>query len=181
MSLISKELSGEDVIQLGERPPRQRGFHRAAINILPYENLDSVSSIDQILSADGCCVLLYQEDATSGHWVAIFKRTPKTISFFDSYGEMPDRQQNFMTDSVRKRFYKSPHIARLLASSPYRIHYNDNQFQSDGSDVATCGRHCVVRLWKRGLSSSKYRDFIHRQCKKHDVTPDELVTYLTSS
>jgi len=71
-------------------------------------------------------------------------------------------------------------LARLLQASPYRINYNDKQFQADGTDIATCGRHCVVRLWKRNLSSGKYKEFIEKLCKKYKLTPDEVVLQLTS-
>jgi len=84
-----------------------------------------------------------------------------------------------MTDAVRQRFYTNPNLARLMYECPYPIDYNHIKFQKDGDDIATCGRHCIVRLWKRVTSTESYGRWVHSLCQRHSLTPDELVYVLT--
>ena len=171
-------LSDSDIRVLLQTPPNIKGFLPTSVNIVPYTELGQYNSIDGLFSRCNCCIILYQEEINSGHWVCLFKRN-KTIYFFDSYGIRPDRQQHTMSESVRKRFYEDPELIYLMYHSPYKIDYNPYQFQADGMDIATCGRHCIVRLWNRGKNADQYKKWVDKVCKKHTLNPDELVYLLT--
>ena len=173
-------LSDTDVLNLCQNAPPISFFNRCSPHILSYENLVGLNSIDEALSPDGTCVLLYQEKKYQGHFVALFKRL-QTIYFFDSYGGLPDRQQKYLPDEAIERFYSQPTLVKLLVNSPYSIDFSPVQFQSFDKDIATCGRWCVVRLWLRSFASTKFEKFILKNAKRFRLSPDELVYLLTST
>lgn len=53
--------------------------------------------------------------------------------------------------------------------------YNKTKFQKVDDDIATCGRHCVIRLLFKDLPLPKYAKMI----EKSGMSPDEFVTRKT--
>ena len=54
--------------------------------IIEYKDLKNYNSIDELLPNDkDFCVLLYENEAHSGHWTAVLKYD-NDIELFDSYG-----------------------------------------------------------------------------------------------
>ena len=68
-----------------------------------------------------------------------------------------------------------PYLTKLLRASGKPVYYNSHQFQQDKSSVATCGRHCVVRLLYAPYSLDKYKAIIDES----GMTPDDFVAALT--
>jgi len=52
-------LSDSDLRTLGKSPPNVKGFQSCTISIIPYEHLDKVQSVDEIVSPNKPCILLY--------------------------------------------------------------------------------------------------------------------------
>ena len=169
LDVINMPMSGEDIKRF---LPHTR--------VLTYPEFATMNSIDEAFGPDGTCVFLYETSHGYGHWCALFKRPKNQVEVFDSYGYVPDDELKLIPKHFRKINNETrPHLAFLLQASPYQIHYNPYRLQSDARDVATCGRHCVARLWHRQLP---IEDYAHRlaklECK--GITPDEYVAALFS-
>jgi hypothetical protein len=68
-----------------------------------------------------------------------------------------------------------PHLTALLINSPYTIHYNDHPLQVESDNVATCGRHCVIRAINKKMDIDEYFKWLNNL----KFSPDEAVTMLT--
>lgn len=177
--MVDYPLSDSDILRIANSPPLSicKPFQP---NILTYTQLDNVEDIDDILSADGTCIILFQEQSdNSGHWVSCFKRG-NTICFYDPYGVPPDMQKTYLSGSARERYYQYPVFGKLLVESPYRIDYNDVQVQQDGSDIATCGRHNILRIWCRNMSNSKFIEWLRQRVSNTGCPVDVVATLLTN-
>jgi hypothetical protein len=144
--------------------------------IIPYPELENMRSIDECFDSHGRCILFFPNvSATMGHWCCMIRR-PKSIEFFDPYGDAPEEQKNGLSESRKEALdIDEPSLKRLLRGSGLPVYYNTHPFQADRSDVATCGRHCVVRLLYAPYSLDKYAGII----KKSGLTPDDFVSGLT--
>jgi hypothetical protein len=70
---------------------------------------------------------------------------------------------------------EKPFLTKLLRASGKPVFYNNHAFQSSSPSVATCGRHCVVRLLYAPYSLDKYGGII----KKSGMSADDFVSGLT--
>jgi hypothetical protein len=155
------------------------------ITLMPYYELRDVRDIDEIFDPQGRCMLLYGiESKTNGHWVCL-KRYEDHIEFFDSIGVhqeggVPDSQLHWVSAAKRAEMGEdSPYLKRLMRKKGLPVTYNKATLQDDDPAIATCGRHCVSRLWKSALALDAYVDWLQRQSKQRKRTPDEYVTELT--
>lgn len=139
-------------------------------NLITYDKLANVNSIDQILNPYGACIILFLTKENYGHWCCLFKINDKLLEFFDPYGYMPDEELQFSNGN------KQPLLTKLLLRSKYDISYNHYRFQKMKPDVKTCGRHVAIRLLCRDLNLDQYIKFI----KSSRYNPDEIVTLLTA-
>jgi hypothetical protein len=130
-------------------------------------------SIDECFDEKGRCILLYPNiSPTMGHWVCMI-RSKKGIEFFDPYGEAPEEQKNGLSEDRKEALdIEEPTLKRLLRASGLPVYYNTHAFQADGADIATCGKHCAVRLLYAPFSLDKYAGII----KKSGLTADNFVT-----
>jgi hypothetical protein len=152
--------------------------HKA--NIVLYPNLHKYKNIDQVLGPHEATVILFEFKPEYGHWVCIWKLDKQTLSFFNSYGGYPDDSLLYIDGSFRdKSNQEYPYLSELFVNSPYKLTYNEFEFQKHKKDIKTCGRHCVVRLYCRNLDDKEYYDFIEAYKRELGVTADELVTLLT--
>jgi len=168
-------LSGEDM----ERVLSAEGIRA---NISTYT--DAVKhNIDHLLSR-GAGVLCFETRPKYGHWIACW-RNHEGLNWFDSYGIYPDDEThwNFDPEFKRAALEDRPRMLAMLYEEHLRtgepVVYNDVQLQEHKPGVATCGRHVCVRLSNWDLSCDEYIDLITAACKKHSVSPDELVVMAT--
>lgn len=172
-------LSDSQLRKLSNSPPFDI-FEPFNPNIITYSSLENFGDIDDILSSDGTAIILFQEqDDNTGHWIGLFKNGD-TIHFYDSYGGKPDLQKNYLSGSARERYYQKPLLGGLMIDSPYKLDYNDQQVQKDGTDIATCGRHNIVRMWCRGLDNEEYIQWLRQRVKNTGLNKDEIVVALTN-
>lgn len=139
-------------------------------NIVVYEDLKNVNSIEDILKPYGCCVVLYQKSPIDGHWVVINKRK-NCIEFFDSYGMFPDDQLQYASYPGKEKV-----LLKLLEESPMPVSWNPYKLQSEERNINVCGRWCVLRV---ALAKIPLVDFV-KMFIGGEMKPDDYVTILTS-
>lgn len=158
------DLSAEDIKTITE----------GKCNIVIYHDLANYSSIDAVLGADGCAVLLYETRQNFGHWVCLFKVDENTLEFFDSYGFKMDTELKYAT------YDNQPYLSQLVRASNYQLIENTTKLQTWAEDVNTCGRWTAVRVKMRSVQQS---DFIKMFKRNQHYTGDlwvSALTYLTT-
>lgn len=173
-------LSNRDIVRLMDGKTR----------IVMYPELNDIESLDELLEPHGNFILLYEYKKNYGHWTACFRLRDGTggIEFFDSYSYKPDGEKEFVPKLFQK---KNAMVANRLAELLYAkkkggtpITYNQFALQGDrspdGTEIATCGRHCVVRIWLDKYGAEDY-DRIMKWISDMSggKTPDEIVVALT--
>jgi hypothetical protein len=164
--VVSYALSDGDIKQmLGED-----------ISVIAYPQLEHMDDIDQCFDRKGRCIVLYLRDSpTSGHWICLIRRHD-SIEFFDPYGEAPEEQKQGLSRSRLEALdMEQPFLTALMKKKGIPVHYNTHPFQKLRNDIATCGRHCVVRLAYKSLPIEKYAAMI----RKSGLSPDEFVSGVT--
>jgi hypothetical protein len=145
------------------------------IQIWNYPQLKGLSNIDEMFDRKGRAILLFPNSGPySGHWTCLIRK-PRQIEFFDSYGEPPEEQKDGLPQSKLEQYdIDTPELTRLLRGSSVPVYYNTHQFQSNNMDVASCGRHCIVRLFYAPYSLNKYKSVID----KSGMSADDFVSAL---
>ena len=143
------------------------------IKVLNYPDLEGMRDIDDMFDSQGRVVLLYPNAApTVGHWVCLIRRKDR-IEFFDPYGEAPEDQKDDLPRSQLEALdIERPLLMNLLRGSGLPVFYNSHSFQSKRGSVATCGKHCAVRLFYAPYSLSKYKSIID----KSGMSADDFVS-----
>jgi hypothetical protein len=147
------------------------------IKIMTYPQLGRLNSVDEMFDDMGRLILLFPNvSPTMGHWTCLINR-PNKIEFFDPYGDAPDTdQKEGMTKSRLEMLdIDRPYLTKLLRASGKPVYYNTHAFQKESPSVATCGRHCAVRLLYAPFTLDKYKKTID----KSGLTPDNFVSGLT--
>lgn len=148
------------------------------LDIMPYPDLLRAKTIDDVLDEKGRLMLLYlTENQNTGHWVCLLKyRDQPVVEFFDPYGLAPDQQSKWLDDDQLEEFGQdTKHLSKLLRNSPYKVIWNKTKFQKDRSDINTCGRHCLTRLYMKHLTLPQYTKMV----KSSGVSPDDFVSGFT--
>lgn len=139
------------------------------IKILTYDDLKGLRHIDEMFDNKGRSILLYTPfSPTEGHWTCLIRR-PDSIEFFDSYGELPDNEDDLNG--------QPPILTKLMKQSGLPVFFNTKQFQKDKEDIATCGKWCCARL----LYKDKSIDQFNKVVEKFDGPTDDFVSGLIYS
>jgi len=146
------------------------------IKILSYPQLKTMGSIDEAFDSKGRSIILFPNASpTMGHWCCMIRR-PSRIDFFDPYGEAPEEQKDGLSQSRLEALDLShPYLTQLFRQSGLPIYYNNHAFQTDRADVATCGRHCAVRMFYAPFSLQKYKKVMDGS----GMSPDDFVSAIT--
>jgi hypothetical protein len=147
------------------------------IKIWNYPQLKDVDNVNDLFDEKGRAIILFPNNSpTSGHWTCLINRQD-SIEFFDPYGDAPDTAQKDGMSKGRLEMLdiERPDLTRLLRESGKPVFYNHHQFQKESPNVATCGRHCVVRLLYYPYSLDKYGAIM----KKSKMSPDDFVSGVT--
>ncbi len=149
-------------------------------NIILYPDIHKFDNIDQLIQPYGSCIILYEAKPHYGHWCALLKTNNTDIEFFNPYGGIVDDSLDRIKDKYKIATNQAfPYLSYLMYKSNYNLFYNEFQFQNDGSDNRTCGRHCVVRVLRSNLDIYEYKKFLDSLCKLFNTDYDGVVTYLT--
>lgn len=150
------------------------------VKILKYNELYKYNSFDKLLDPYGVVMILYETKKNNGHWVTIFRRNKKLIEIFDSYGfHMPNDELELISDDFRiSDDMKYDYLADLILNNKkYNIEWNDYNFQSTNSKVATCGYWCICRYLLRELSLNQFKKLFDNN-KNKDQYMIKLLKYL---
>ena len=149
--LANTPLSNNDIIKrLGGRT-----------KILMYDEFNKYESLEDVLKPWDNVVFLLRTQEDFGHWMCI-KKNRKRISFFDSYGEFPDKQKKHVPKGFLKESGQSYNkLCELLlkASYKYTIEFSEYKYQKKDGKTATCGQWCCVFI-ESGLTTDDFRQFI---------------------
>lgn len=148
-------------------------------NVILYPDLYKFESIDELLQPFGACFLLFETKPNFGHWCALIKYGD-IVEFFDSYSSYPDDTLDFIPEDFKNESNQNyPYLTALLYHSPYKIEFNDKQYQSRKGNISTCGRHAACRIMFKHLSLKKYNKLINDVKKAINGDADDAVTALT--
>ena len=129
--------------------------------VLVYSDFQEYDDLDSLLTPYDNVVFLLKMMPNYGHWMCI-KRTGDRISFFDSYGEFPDKQKKHVPKGFLKESGQSYNkLCELLlkASYKYTIEFSEYKYQKKDGKTATCGQWCCVFI-ESGLTTDDFRQFI---------------------
>lgn len=162
------DLSGSDILRITDNKTK----------ILPYEALEHVSSLDEILNPFGSVVLLYQTSEKFGHWVALLDKGNHNLEFYDPYGLNVDEELNLDND-FHLRVHNgqlTPHLKSLINKDGWNVQYNKLKLQRMLKDVNTCGRYCALRVRFKDITMKKFNTLLTNNKYYH---PDFWVSALT--
>ena len=142
------------------------------LDVLHYNDIISESKSVGDLFEDRDYMVLYYPQAKLpggpgfGHFVALLKRTQhgKTkISYYDPLAYKIDEYKKFSPQ--RDELYDEHYNSLVWWLLQYRkegalIEDNTHQHQSRDGKIATCGRHCLVRLLFSFLDNENYHQFV---------------------
>jgi len=150
------------------------------ITIIPYPKFAEMESIEEAFDELGRCVYLFQTSPGLGHWCCMFLRPDGSIECFDSYGERPEDPRKWLGEEELEMLGQGePYLQNLLKKSGRRVYYNAYPYQKERSDVASCGKHCAVRLICKDFSNLQYYNTIRMLMKEGNFKdPDEAVCAL---
>lgn len=150
--------------------------------IVFFKDIKKYKSIDELLGKKKMKIILYEHEPGYGHWCCIF-RNGNYLEFFNSYGDyscpMPDMQlkkynKRWKNKSGQNDFY----LAKLMIKSPYKLNYNQYQFQSSDINVQTCGRWCIFRLQNKNLNTDQFCDKVTDLTQKYKISTDQLIVFV---
>lgn len=151
---------------------------RGKTTILPYEDLHKINHIDELFKDGNIAVtLLYQTQSSNvGHWVALIKKGPTELYFFDSYGLKIDQELELASYNLQlHNGVATPHLTALINKSNYRLTQNTHRYQRFFKDVNSCGRWTSIRILYHNLSDEQFK----RLFSNLDKSGDWYVTALT--
>lgn len=165
-------LSTEDILRIVD----------GKAHVVLYSQIHTFNSIDELLKPYDAAVILYETHENYGHWTCVtlrdeYSRKGKRIlEFWDSYGLPFDAQLTDIPKEFAKKTYQDkPYLSELLIKEncPYKLSYNEFQFQELTPNVKDCGRWVATRILLKDLPLKVFRDFFY------GLYSDDLVTILT--
>ena len=144
--------------------------------VFSYPRFNTMTHIDEAFDNLGRCVFLFlTESKTVGHWLCMFKRDGY-IEYFDSYGEKPEAQRGWLSQSELEDYDEAiPSLFYLLKQSRYKVFYNTYPYQKDKKDINTCGRWCAARLICKDMTNLQF----YNVATKSGYSPDDWVALFT--
>jgi len=162
------DLSGADILRLTD--------HKT--HVLPYEALEKVSSLSEILRRYGSVILLYQTAEQFGHWVTLIDRGNNHLEFYDPYGLNVDEELNLSNEFHLRKHNGliTPHLTALIHKDGWSVEYNKDRLQKMLDDVNTCGRYCALRIIFIETPMNKFNSLLKNN---KFYNPDMWVSALT--
>lgn len=156
--------------------------------IMRYPDLQNYKDFDDLLPNNGdSCFVLYLDSPNSGHWVLLSRYRDNDghdwVEHFDSYKLYPDAELKFIPEHKREQLGTNENyvVQMMNNSDDLKKVYNITKYQNDGDNVATCGKHCVMRYLalKKGMNLPEYKSYMNRMKKLLNVDNyDKVVTSL---
>jgi hypothetical protein len=155
-------------------------FTDAPQKLLKYSELADIQDIDQLLpETQDYRIILTESQKNSGHWCCITRKNG-VYTWFDSYGEKPDKELSFIPAVMNKMLGQDKkHLGRILKTirQPNQIYYNETKYQKLRDGINTCGRWCIcfLLLHHIGYDLKEFKEFIKLNCKKHNNMPPDIL------
>jgi len=157
--------------------------------VITYKELADVSSIEELLpKPKDYFFLLYEHAPNVGHFVSVnryINNGKDTICFFCSYGSKIDAPL-FWNSPARNRELgqDKPYLTNLLRKSGKALQYNNVQYQSKQSPVATCG--AFATLWIKAnlrddMNLNEFHDWITEIKNETGLTYDNIAANAISA
>lgn len=139
--------------------------------IFTYPAFADMESIDEAFDQLGRCIFLFlTQSETAGHWLCMFKRDDNTIEYFDSYGQKPEAQREWLTEEKLTELGEGePYLYDLMRQSGYKVFYNKFPYQTDRNDINTCGRWAVARLIMKDYSNMQFHNAVKADMKERGI------------
>lgn len=155
------------------------------VPITAYPSFAQDLPLDNVVDEHGRGIVLFvksEEGAVlNGHWLAVDIRPDKTVLLFDPYGghTEPWQLNHTFVDGGMPELVEQGQARPLLApyfrSHGYKPVYNHTRLQAMRDGISTCGRHCVVRLWRSDMGDAEYAKWL----QSFPGPPDVIVTQMT--
>lgn len=155
-----------------------RRFFEGNVNIISYEDLFHIESINEIFDENNRVILFYPvESKFSGHYVALWKNNENYISYYDPYGMTPMEDINHSSYLLRNKYnaYSLPYLFRKFRKAGGVVDINNFRNQEIKQSINTCGRHCMIRLLHKHLNHYEYNQYL----KYRGLSKDIIVSFLT--
>lgn len=147
-------------------------------NFIIYPDLKNYDSIDDIFNGKKSILLLYLQTPMFGHWCCLNIIGKNKLEFFDPYSIIIDNELKFNTkENNNKLGQKLPYLSQLLINSDYKLSYNHYKFQSQKSNINTCGRWCILRINNNNLTLKEFKNEIDKFKFIGDY--DDIAAFLT--
>ena len=149
------------------------------VTIIPYNQITRYGSLTSLFEESNNVVLNYLQKPDYGHWTCLRKRG-HVITYFDSYGNVPDNILHLIDFDTRKRLdqtkaHLSELYAKAMAKSKTLVYeYNEKCFQAPGRQ--TCGYWCCMFL-KYPNSLEKFQEFIEKKRSVTKMSTDDIILY----
>lgn len=149
--------------------------------ILSYDKLKNYKTIKKLLPKKiDYCFILYQQQKNVGHWIALI-RYGDNIEYYDSYGNRIDEPLTWNDEITNVELGQDkPYLTNLLKNSKFNITHNTNKYQKSNSKIATCGRHCALRILAllKGYNLDDYHKLLLNSSKTKKINYDRIVSDL---
>ena len=146
--------------------------------VMKYDDLYKYTGIDDLLRNTNAVALLYRQASNFGHWCTITRDRYGNVSFFDSYGLMPDDELRW-TFSVNDELGQDVNIlSKMLYEHSLKgnsVEYNEFPFQKDKDGINSCGRYSSLRCRMHKLTLPEFQRFLLKY-----KNPDIAVVKLTN-
>jgi hypothetical protein len=157
-------------------------------NVIKYSELKNYNNIEELLPTDKSYrIILIENEYNSGHWVLLMRYKYKDtdyLEFFNSYGMMPTTSLDFINKIKQKLFGEDiKYLDKLLnkAKKNYKIIYSSKRYQKLHPEIATCGRHTLLRVLMMlyyNMSLYDYIEFMDCLKNKYKYPDDVIVSML---
>ena len=156
--------------------------HGLRTHVVEFADIPRYRTPTDLLAGDEAVVIYVRTGPSFGHWTTLFRRGAE-LEVFDSAGAAIDQDLLFLPPAERVALHETqPFLLEMLedpARNTEQVEVNGMRYQRLTDAVNTCGRHVIVRLLHRNLSSEQYDAFM-RGAKRRGETYDQLVVRLTN-
>lgn len=182
MNLIEQALSPNQLKNIF------RHHYSGPLRVVEYDEVIRTPNLLTLFSNANFVIIFYPaaviENQTVGHYCALVYHPERNlVDFYDPLAYKPDEYKKFSDRSLY--FERENSLIRhllTLSNNNFTIDYNHYQHQSRQPNVATCGRHCVLRCLFGEFTNKQYNKMLRVLCKQLKLNPrrlkDELVVTL---
>lgn len=177
---VSAKTLESEIAELEQQPTTDEQLKHALrgdVTCMIYQDFAKYSKIEDVFRDSLNVVVVFPvEKYNQGHYIAVLYYPDKNlVSVFDPYGYSLEEDINLADylDHYDDRVKFA--LLTLLENFSGTVQVNRVPFQNKSDAIATCGKHCVMRiLYRHIVDVEDYRKFL----KYRNLTPDEIVTLM---